>query len=199
MITLFVLDAAAQTSFDEHFSLAKQGKLGPREMEFAKLCNVERSAVKIVYERSVDENWTFKPVPSVGSGRYDAEMDYLRNAELWILSGRPRLISVWFLIMDTGNTSNEMFCLDESGRVVTQESLNIYEPNDGSAGGWRHLTIRSLPLGEKPRILTDAFLNAAGHRIEKPKLNKDDFAEANAHVSPDLAKDLIAKISLRTK
>jgi hypothetical protein len=101
--------------------------------------------------------------------------------------------------MDTANTTNEMFCLDQSGRVITQESLNIYEPVDGSAGGWRHLTIRELPKGDKQRIVTDVFLDITGQRVVKPKLSRDDLDESNASVSPQLAKDLIAKISPRKK
>jgi hypothetical protein len=101
--------------------------------------------------------------------------------------------------MDTGNTSNEIFCLDESGRVITQESLNIYDPVDRSAGGWRHLVMRRLTNGKQSSILTDVFLDGEGKRIAKPKLDEDDLSESNAHSSPDLASDLIAKISPRKK
>src|SRR5580700_5422623 len=75
--------AVAQTSFDEHFALAKQGKFGPREALFAKECGVDRSSATIVYGRSLDERWTFRRVTSVGKGRSDAEMDYLGDAEVW--------------------------------------------------------------------------------------------------------------------
>jgi hypothetical protein len=191
--------AAAQTSFDEHFALAKQGKLGQREVLFAKQCGVERASATITYGRSLDENWTFKRVASVGSGRNDAEMDYLGNAEMWSIDGKPKLLNIWFLIMDTGNTTNEMFCLDQSGRVLTQESLNIYEPVDGSNGGWRHLRIKNFAATGKVQISTNTFVDKSGTPIAAPKLDRDDLAEANAGSSPDLAKDIIAKLSRRTK
>lgn len=199
MTFLSCISAVAQTSFDEHFTLAKQGKLGSREIAFAKQCGVDRASSTITYGRSVDEAWTFKRVSSVGNGRNDAEMDYLGNAELWSVNGKPRLINVWFLIMDTGNSSNEMFCLDATGRVITQESLNVYEPVDGSGVNWRHLVVQSIPFTGKPYILRDEYLDLSGSHIAPPKLDKDDLAEANGRSSPDLAKDLIAKISRRTK
>jgi hypothetical protein len=191
--------ANAQTSFDQHFALAKHGKLGQREALFAKECGVDRSSATIVYVRSLDERWTFKRVTSVGRGRSDAEMDYLGNAEVWSVGGKPRLLNIWFLIMDTGNSNNELFCLDQNERVTTQESLNIYEPIDGSSGGWRHLRIKNFSADRKERVVMSAFVDASGSRIATPKLDRDDLAEANSGSSPDLAKDIIARLSRRTK
>jgi len=191
--------AIAQTTFDYHFALAKQGKLGAREALFAKQCGVDRASASITYGRSLDEKWTFKRVPSVGKGRQDAEMDYLGNAEMWSVNSKPRLLNIWFLIMDIGTSNNEMFCLDESGRVLTQESLNIYEPLDGSSGSWRHLRSGSFSATGKVSILTNTFVNRTGLPIAAPKLDRDDLADANAVSSPDLAKDIIAKLSQRTK
>ena len=187
----------AQTSFDEHFALAKQGRLGEREAAFTKQCGVDRASSTVVYGRSLDQNWTFKRVSSVGAGRDDAEMDFLGNVEIWSVGGKARFLNVWFLIMDTGNSSNEMFCLDEDGHVRTQESLNVYEPVDGSGGGWRRLRVVSFPGTAKAHVLRHVFLNDAGAQITPPKLSKDDLEESNGHSSPDLAQDLVAKISKR--
>ena len=187
----------AQISFDEHFALAKQGKLGAREAAFTKNCGVDRASSTVTYGRSLDENWTFKRVSSVGNGRDDAEMDFLGNVEIWSVEGKARFLNVWFLIMDTGNSSNEMFCLDENGHVLTQESLNVYEPVDGSNGGWRRLRVVSFPETAKTRVLKSVFLNDAGAQITAPKLSKDDLEESNGHSSPDLAQDLVAKVSRR--
>lgn len=191
--------AFSQTSFDQHFALAKQGKLGEREAIFAKQCGIQRSDAVISYGRSLDENWHFKRVNSVGKGRDDAEMDFLGNAELWSVSGKPRLINVWFLIMDTGNSSNELFCLDESGHVVSQESLNVFEPVDGSPSGWRRLSVTSFPGTRQARVTKNLFLDKAGKQIPKPKLSREDLEQSNGSSSPDLAQDLIAKLSRKGK
>ena len=187
----------AQISFDEHFALAKQGKLGAREAAFTKNCGVGRASSTVTYGRSLDEKWTFKPVSSVGNGRDDAEMDFLGNVEIWSVEGNARFLNVWFLIMDTGHSSNEMFCLDEVGHVLMQESLNVYEPVDGSNGGWRRLRVVSFPGTAKAQVLTSVFLNNAGAQITAPKLSKDDLEDSSAHSSPDLAQDLIAKVLQR--
>jgi hypothetical protein len=191
--------AVAQNSFDEHFALAKQGKLGLRETRFAKDCDVERASSTIKFARSLDERWTFKRVASVGNGRDDAEMDYLGNAEMWSVEGKPRLLNIWFLIMDTGNSTNEMYCLDQKGRVITQESFSLYEPVDGSSGGWRHLLIKSFTTDGKERTLTSAFVDGSGLQIAASNLDPGDLSAATTGSSPDLAKDVIAKISQRTK
>jgi hypothetical protein len=187
----------AQTSFDEHFAFAKQGKLGEREAAFTKNCGVDRASSMVTHGRSLDENWTFKHVSSVGNGRDDAEMDFLGNAEIWSVGGKPRFLNVWFLIMDTGNSNNEMFCVDQDGHVLMQESLNVYEPVDGSKGGWRRLRVVSYPGTAKAHVLKNVFLNEAGAQITAPQLSKDDLEESNGHSSPDLAKDLIVKVSQR--
>ncbi len=191
--------AFSQTSFDQHFALAKQGKLGAREAAFAMQCGVERKTSAITYGRSLDENWTFKRVSTVGKGRADAEMDFIGNAEIWSVSDKPRLLNVWFLIMDTGNSWNELFCLDENGRVVTQESLNVYEPVDDSPGGWRRLKVTSFLGNAKPRVVKDLFLDKAGKPIPTPKLSKYELEESNGRSSADLAQDLIAKLSRKGK
>jgi hypothetical protein len=185
--------ALAQTSFDEHYALAKRSGLGPREAAFAKQCGVERAASRISYGRSFDEGWTFKPMASVGKGRADAEMDFLGNAELWSVAGKPRLLNAWFLVMDVGNSSNVIFCLDENGRVTSQETLNVHEPVDGTGDGWRHLHIKSFPSSGKPQTLTNEYLDKAGNPIAAPKLDKDDIAEANRKASSDLARDIIRR------
>ena len=198
-LSLFCSLATAQTSFDEHFSFAKQGKMGPREDRFAKLCGVERAASTVTYGRSVDEDWTFKRVSSVGHGRNDAEMDYLGNAEIWSVAGKPRLVTVWFLIMDTGNTSNEMFCLDGTGHVTARETLNAFEPVDGVGGGWRHLRVQTFAAAGKTSNIRNEFLDAHGEAIPAPKLKQEDLDEANVHVSPGLAREIIAKLGKRAK
>ncbi len=166
---------AAQTSFDEHFALAKQGKLGAREAAFTKQCGVDRISSTVTYGRSNDERWTFKPVSSIGNGRDDAEMDFLGNVEIWSVRGKARFLNVWFLIMDTGHSHNEMFCLDEDGHILTQESLNVYEPVDGPSGGWRRLRLVSFPGTGKAHVVKSMFLNKAGEQITAPKLSNDDL------------------------
>src|ERR1700722_15973918 len=89
----------AQISFDEHFALAKQGKLGAREAMFTKNCGVDRAYSTVTYGRSLDEKWTFKPVGSVGKGRDDAEMDFLGNVEIWSVEGKARFLKLGFFLI----------------------------------------------------------------------------------------------------
>jgi hypothetical protein len=126
-------------------------------------------------------------------------MDYLGNAELWSIDGKPRLLNVWFLIMDVGSSWNEIFCMDKNGRVLTQELLNVYEPVDGTGGSWRHLAIESYPTTGGPQILTSKYLDNSGNPVAAPKLDKDNLAEANRAFSPGLAKEIIARIARKTQ
>jgi len=106
--------ADGQISFDEHFQLAKHGRLGKRESAFSAKCGVDAKSATVRYGESVDQTWTFRPRSTIGRGRMDAEMDFFGQAELWRVDGQPRLLNVWMLIMDTGQSRNEMFCLDGS-------------------------------------------------------------------------------------
>ncbi len=199
VLFLFSVLAAAQTSFDEHFQLAKQGKLGQREEAFAKQCGVQRSSATITYGESLDEGWDFKRTSSVGRGREDAAMDYFGTAEMWSVAGKPRLLNLWFLVMDVGRSNNEMFCLDDNGRVVAQESLGIVEPVDGDGDSWIHLRRTTfLPDGRKHAV-TSSFLSKTGAQIASPKLSPDDFSEAMAGSDPSLAEDVVKKLSSRVR
>jgi hypothetical protein len=99
------------------------------------------------------------------------------------------------LIMDTGDTNNEMFCLDEFGHVTSQESLNAYEPVDGQGTGWRYIQQIKFLTPSNRVVLHGQFVNEAGTPIPAPKLDKEDMQVAKVSLSPSLAHDVIAQLS----
>ncbi len=190
------LSIFCQTSFDDYFAIAKQGISSSREAEFTASCGLQRSDATIVYGVSTaDEGWKWQRRKSLGHGRDDAQTDFYGAAVVWKVAGRPRFVNAWMLIMDTGNTNNEMFCLDEFGHVTAQESLNAYQPVDGQGTGWRYIQqIKFLPPCKKI-VLHGQFVNEAGAPIPAPKLDKEDMQVARVSLSSSLAHDLIAQLS----
>jgi hypothetical protein len=98
------------------------------------------------------------------------------------------------LIMDTGNTNNEMFCLDDAGKVTGQESLNEFEPVDGKGEGWRYIKQTRFDSAGKRISIQGTFVNDAGESVPQPQLDKDDLKAATRSLSPDLARDVITQV-----
>ena len=199
LVTGFLISSVplfAQTSFDDYFAVAKLGKSPNREQSFTSACGLSRSNASLVYSVSTEnEGWKWRPKSSLGHGRDDAQTDFYGTAVVWKIDGKPRFVNVWILIMDTGNTNNEMFCLDEQGRVTAQESLNSFEPVDGSVGGWRYIQQTNFLASGRKRVVQGNFVDKAGHSIATPTLGKEDMQNARVSLAPALAHDVIAQLS----
>ena len=190
--------AAAQMSFDEHYSLAKQGKLGARETAFAKLCGVDRSTAKVTYGYSVDEGFNLKQIATV-PGTDLAQIDNFGTAELWSVDGKPRLLNVWNMIMDTGNYQNDFFCLDANGKVTAEETLNTYEPPGAPTKEWRHLERVTFAADGKKTVIKSIFVSKTGATVMPLKLDKDDKFMAMDMMSPDNVPAMLKQMTGGTK
>ena len=186
--------ASAQISFDEHYAQAKAGKPGARETAFAKLCGVDRSAAKVTYGYSVDEGFNLKPIATV-PGTDLAQIDNFGTAELWSVDGKPRLLNVWNMIMDTGNYQNDFFCLDANGKVTAEETLNTYEPPDSPSKAWRHLERVTFAADGKKTVIKSVFVSKTGATIAPLKLGKDDKFMATDMMMVDNVPQMIQQIS----
>jgi len=173
VVIVMSASASAQTSFDEHYTLAKSGKFGARESAFAKLCGVDRATAKVTYGYSVDEGFNLKPSATL-PGTDLAQIDNFGTAEVWSVDGKPRLLNVWNMIMDTGNYQNDFFCLDATGKVTAEETLNTYEPPDAPAKAWRHLERVTFAADGKKTVVKSIFVTKTGTTAMPPKLDKDD-------------------------
>jgi len=190
--------ASAQTSFDEHYALAKAGKLGTRETAFAKLCGVDHSMATITYGYSVDEGFNLKPIATV-PGTDLAQIDNFGTAEVWSVDGKPRLLNVWNMIMDTGNYQNDFFCLDANGKVTAEETLNTYEPPDAPAKAWRHLERVTFAADGKKTVVKSIFVSKTGATVMPLKLDKDDKFMAMDMMSLDNVPTMLKQMTGGTK
>ena len=190
--------AVAQMSFDEHYKLAKADKLGAREADFAKTCGVDRSTAKISYGYSVDEGFNLKPTPTV-PGTDLAQIDNFGTAEIWSVDGKPRLLNVWNMIMDTGNYQNDFFCLDANGKVTAEEALNTYEPPGSPSKYWRHVELVTFDAAGKKAVVSSKFVTKLGATMVAPKLNKDDMFMARDMMMVDNVPLMVKQITGGTK
>ena len=190
--------ASAQISFDEHYTLAKAGKLGARETAFAKLCGVDRAASTVSYGYSVDEGFNLKPIATV-PGTDLAQIDNFGTAELWSVDGKPRLLNVWNMIMDTGNYQNDFFCLDANGKVTAEETLNTYEPPGAPTKEWRHLERVTFAADGKKTVIKSIFVSKTGATVMPLKLDKDDKFMAMDMMSPDNVPAMLKQMTGGTK
>jgi len=190
--------ASAQMSFDEHYKLATDGKLGAREAAFAKLCGVDRSSAKISYGYSVDEGFNLKPIATV-PGTDLAQIDNFGTAELWSVDGKPRLLNVWNMIMDTGNYQNDFFCLDANGKVTAEETLNTNEPPGSPSKYWRHLELVTFAVDGKKTIVKSVFVSSTGATVMPLKLGKDEMFMAKDMMMVENVPQMIQQISGGTK
>ena len=198
LVLLVSVTALAQTSFDDHFGFARRGTLGPREANFAKSCGVTRGYATILYGESVGEGWDVHRTASVGNGRNDAEIDSFGTAELWLQAGKARLLNVWILVMDEGVENNELFCLDESGHVMLQQSLNSFQPVDGTTRGWTHLTTAGVGRDGRRHVLQTSFVNAKGAAIAQPRLGREELSTIRM-MDLDVAYETVHKLTSKAR
>jgi hypothetical protein len=188
------LSLFGQTSFEEYFAVAKQGKVTEREARLASQCGVKREEAKIVYGFTSDENWTWHKKKSLGHGLEDAEMDYYGSAAMWVVNGKPRFIDVWMLITDEGDTYNEMFCLDEDGHVKLQESLTRQDPTEDENKESIYLQRKSFQPTGQSNVQWAHFVDESGHAVAPPKLDMGEMVDAKATLGSSLAQELIRKL-----
>jgi hypothetical protein len=195
--TLSAGAALGQTSFDEYFAANKNHQLNAREAAFLQTCGVQRGDARIVYGLSTEgEDYRFHQTPGLLRGRNEAQTDFFGSAEAWNVNGKPRFLSVWMLIMDIGSETNEMFCLDENGKVTLQESLNASYVTDTGNGNadWIYVQRVSFDAAGKKKLVHSGYLHADGSPAVPPKLTREETDSSRATSGKSLANDVIAQL-----
>jgi hypothetical protein len=188
--------ALGQTSFDEYFAANKNHQPGEREMAFLQTCGVKRSDTQIVYGLSTEtEGFKFHHTPGLLNGRDEAKTDFFGSAEVWKVSGKPRFVNVWILIMDEGSESNEMFCLDERGEVTLQESLNASYAVESGAAEWIYIQRLTFDAAANKRLVRNGYVQKDGSPAVMPKLSREKAHDSKSVSGRSLANDVIAELS----
>jgi hypothetical protein len=196
LLALLNVVALGQTSFDEHFAASKKQELGARESAFLQACGVKRSDVQIVYGLSTEsEEYKFHQTSDLLRGRSEAQTDFFGSAEVWKVKGKPRFLNVWLLIMDIGSETNEMFCLDESGKVTQQETLNSSYDVEGGKADWIYVRRFSFDAAGSKTVVRSGYLHKDGTPSAVPKMSREEIDSSRGSSNASLANDVIAELS----
>ena len=196
LLGLVNLVALGQTSFNEYFAANKNHQLGAREIAFLQVCGVKRSDSQIVYGLSSEaEGFKFHHTSGLLNGRDEAQTDFFGSAEAWKVSGKPRFVNVWILIMDEGSENNKMFCLDEKGKVTLQESLNASYAVESGAAEWIYIQRLAFDADGDKRLVRNGYVQKDGSPAVMPKLSLEKAKDSKSVSDRSFANDVIAELS----
>ncbi|MES2220060.1 MAG: hypothetical protein V4587_03740 [Acidobacteriota bacterium] len=157
--------------FDIYIASVKQHKPTARISQFAKGCGVSLSTLTPVYGMGANSQgvqWELSH--NLPSDVYNKESDYLATAEVWQRHRVPRVVDLWFT--DAESEDEELFCLDQSGRVISLTDIQWSLPAEG-AGWWFYK--RSLGFGPTGEVVSrkSQFFDLVGNPIPPPKLSRE--------------------------
>jgi hypothetical protein len=188
--------ALGQTSFEQYFAANKNHRHGVREVDFLQMCGVKRSDEQIIYGLSTEnEGFKFHRTRGLLQGSAEARTDFFGSAEEWKVNDKPRFINVWILIMDVGFEGNEMFCLDDSGKVTLQESLNASDAEVSGSTGWIYLQRFSFDAVGKRKVIRSGYVHKNGLSAAAPKLNREDTDASKRASDTGLAANVTSELS----
>ena len=188
--------APGQTSFDQYFTANKNHQSGARELAFLQACGVKRSDTQIVYGLSTEtEGFKFHRTRGLLQGSAEARTDFFGSAEEWKVNGKPRFINVWILTMDVGFEGNEMFCLDDRGKVTLQESLNASDAEVSGGTGWIYVQRFLFDAAGKKKVIRSGYVHRNGLSAAAPKLNREDTDASKRASDTDLAANVTSELS----
>jgi hypothetical protein len=158
--------------FDTYIASVKQHRPTARISQFAKGCDISLSTLTPVYGMGVNSHgvqWELSH--NLPRDVYNKESDYLATAEVWKLHRVPRVVDFWFT--DAESEDEEMFCLDQNGRVISLTDIQWSLPSDG-VGWWFYKRSQTFnPIG-KLVGQTSHFFNWNGNPIPAPQLSPEE-------------------------
>jgi len=76
-----------------------------------------------------------------------------------------------------------------------QKSLNVFQPVDGTPGGWIYKRLTSFSEKGVRTVLSESFLDKSANNVKTPKLNDEDLSDAKVIYELEFAQDVIREIS----
>ena len=157
--------------FDDYLNSIKKNQPPPDLSEMAKVCKFD--LVGKQPDRGVNSGARWIPSKDLAKAIREADSDFFASAEVWKEDGKPRLVVLWSLELDTGSQIRAMACVGTDGKPSSMHVTNWSIPVDGSTGGWIHEQIETFDPSGKVLSKQGYFVDWKGNRTSAPKLDED--------------------------